>query len=119
MNLKEISADKDIKLYNDLFDPSNPEKLYSLTLGDMYNDIILQNLLEIAEKAAEKSDGKFDVKQCFQNVKLNGKANWNPPTNKDTNGQFEQDANLSTGQLIFNFTINPILFKEQMKRLLQ
>jgi len=74
-------------------------------------------LLQIAEKAVEKSEGKFDVKSCFQNVKLNGKANWTPPTTKDKNNQFEIDPSHLTGTLTFQFTINPALFKEQMKKL--
>jgi len=41
MNLKEISADKDIKLYNEVFDPSNPERAYTLNLSETYNYIIL------------------------------------------------------------------------------
>lgn len=39
--------------------------------------------MQIAEKAAANSEGKFDVKACFQGVKLNGKPSWNPPTTKD------------------------------------
>jgi hypothetical protein len=43
----------------------------------------LQNLLGIAEKSVLASEGKFDIKACFNGVKLNGKASWNPPTAKD------------------------------------
>jgi hypothetical protein len=51
-----------------------------LNLAETYDHILLQNLLLIAEKATAASDGKFDMKSCFQGVKLNGKPNWNPPT---------------------------------------
>lgn len=110
VNMKEISADVDIKNHKkEVFDPSNPEKAYSLNLAETYNHIILKSLLIIAEKAALKSEGKFDTKACFNGVKLNGKANWNPPTLKDANDQHSIDE--STGTLTFTFTINPILFK--------
>lgn len=56
------------------------------------------------------SDGKFDVKACFYGVKLNGKPSWNPPAAKDINGHFEPID--KAGTLTFNFTINPILFKQ-------
>jgi hypothetical protein len=86
VNMKEISANVDIKDHKkQVFDPSNPEKPYSLNLSETYNHIILKSLLQIAEKASLKSEGKFDVKACFNSVKLNGKSNWNPPTIKDDN----------------------------------
>lgn len=56
------------------------------------------------------SDGKFDIKACFYGVKLNGKPSWNPPAAKDINGHFEPID--KAGTLTFNFTINPILFKQ-------
>ena len=65
INMKEISADKDIKSYKNVFDPSNPEGSYTLNLAETYDHIILQNLLIIAEKSSSKSEGKFDNKQCF------------------------------------------------------
>jgi hypothetical protein len=83
VNMKEISADKDIKLYKNVFDYSNPEATYTLNLAETYDQIILQNLLLIAEKAVTGSEGKFDSKSCFAGVKLNGKPNWSPPTSKD------------------------------------
>ena len=69
----------------------------------------MQNLLRIAEGAANASEGKFDLKACFYGVKLNGKGNWNPPASKDINGLF--DPIDKTGLLTFHFTTNPILFK--------
>ena len=84
--MKEISADKDLKSYQQVFDPTNPEKPYSLNMSETYYHIILQNLLQIAEKAVSNSDGKFDIKACFVGAKLNGKANWSPPSTKDLNG---------------------------------
>ncbi len=88
MNLREISADKDIKSMREVFDPSNPERPYTLNLADTYDNIILQHLLLIAEKTAEKSEGKFDLKACFYGVKFNGKGNWTPPATKDAYGEF-------------------------------
>ena len=41
VNMKEISADRDIKTYKEVFDPSNPEKSYSLNLEERYDHIIL------------------------------------------------------------------------------
>jgi hypothetical protein len=83
VNMKEISADKDIKSYQDVFDLSKPEKEYTLNLAETYDQLILQGLLKLAESCANTSEGKFDVKACFFGVKLNGKPNWNPPTAKD------------------------------------
>ena len=110
VNMKEISADKDIKMYKNVFDLTSPEKEYSLNMAETYNQLILQNLLRIAEGAANVSEGKFDVKACFYGVKLNGKANWSPPVSKDINGMF--DPIDKTGLLTFHFTTNPLLFKQ-------
>lgn len=107
--MKEISADKDLKGYQQVFDPSNPEKPYTLNMNDTYDHIILQNLLQIAEKASSNSEGKFDIKACFYGVKLNGKANWNLPSVKNELDQYEIPER--SGTLVFTFTINPILFK--------
>jgi hypothetical protein len=115
VNMKEISADKDIKQYRNVFDNSSPEKEYTLNLAETYDQLILQNLLRISEAASLSSEGKFDVKTCFFNVKLNGKATWNPPTSKDINGMF--DPIEKSGILSFIFTINPIVFKQQMAKI--
>ena len=80
-------------------------------MAETYNQLILQNLLKIAEGAVASSDGKFDIKGCFYGVKLNGKANWNPPASKDINGLY--DPIDKTGLLTFTFTTNPIIFKQQ------
>ena len=37
VHMKEISADKELKTYQNVFDPSNPEKNYSLNLQDRYD----------------------------------------------------------------------------------
>lgn len=63
--MKEISADKDIKSSQKVFDQSNPEGQYALNLAETYDHIIIQSLLAIAEKAVARSEGKFDIKQCF------------------------------------------------------
>lgn len=84
-------------------------------MSETYNQLILQNLLKIAEAAANGSDGKFDVKACFQGVKLNGKNTWNPPTSKDINGMF--DPIDTSGVLNFFFTINPLEYKKQQLKL--
>jgi hypothetical protein len=60
--MKEISADKDIKCHKNMFNPSNPETSYTLNLAETYDHIILQHLLQIAEKAVSKCEGKFDIK---------------------------------------------------------
>ena len=39
--MKEISADKDIKIYKNVFDHSNPEATYTLNMADTYDQIIL------------------------------------------------------------------------------
>lgn len=41
VSMKEISADKDIKQYKNVFDQSNPETAYTLNLADTYDHIIL------------------------------------------------------------------------------
>ena len=113
--MKEISADKDIKSYKDVFDLTSPEKEYSLNMAETYDNFIMQSLLKLADSAANSSEGKFDVKACFYGVKMNGKPNWNPPTTKDASGVFEQID--KTGVLTFYFTINPILYKQQQAKL--
>jgi hypothetical protein len=41
VNMKEISADKDIKSYKDVFDMSKPEKDYSINMAETYDVLIL------------------------------------------------------------------------------
>jgi Ran GTPase-activating protein (RanGAP) involved in mRNA processing and transport len=41
VNMKEISADKDIKTYKNVFDLTQPEKDYSLNLAETYDQLIL------------------------------------------------------------------------------
>jgi hypothetical protein len=41
INMKEISADKDIKAYKNVFDLSTPEKDYSLNLAETYDQLVL------------------------------------------------------------------------------
>ena len=69
-----------------MFDLTSPEKEYTLNMSETYDQLIMQSLLRIAESTSLASEGKFDIKACFFGVKLNGKANWNPPTSKDING---------------------------------
>jgi hypothetical protein len=35
--MKEISADQDLKSLKEVFDPSNPERPYSLNIGETYH----------------------------------------------------------------------------------
>ena len=37
VNMKEISADKDIKTYKNVFDFNNPETIYTLNLAETYD----------------------------------------------------------------------------------
>lgn len=39
--MKEISADKDIKSYKNVFDLSTPEKDYTLNLAETYDQLVL------------------------------------------------------------------------------
>ena len=74
INLKDISADKEITLKNDShnssvnFDPSNPEGNFTMDLAESYNQTCLQRLLEAAERAATASGGAFEMKQCFHSA---------------------------------------------------
>jgi len=91
MNLKEISTDIEgpQRSTQQGFDPERPEGQYKLNLAETYHNIILQTLLQHAERAVERAgEGKFELKSCFQGVKLNGKS-WTPPATKDVNGLFE------------------------------
>ena len=45
---------------------------------------------------------------------FNGKSKWDPPTEKKTNGLFNLGEE-PTGVLKFQFTLNPILLKENEK----
>jgi len=39
--MKEISADKDIKTYKDVFDKKSPEQEYNLNMTETYDQLIL------------------------------------------------------------------------------
>lgn len=41
VNMKEISADKDIKTYKDVFDKKSPEQEYNLNMTETYDQLIL------------------------------------------------------------------------------
>jgi len=41
VNMKEIDADKDILSQRLLYDPSKPEKTYSLNFAETYHHIVL------------------------------------------------------------------------------
>jgi hypothetical protein len=56
------------------------------------------------------------MKACFFGAKFNGKPTWTPPVIKDENGDFDLGEVVS-GNLVFSFTINPILFKVQQAKL--
>jgi hypothetical protein len=117
INLKDISADKEIVIEKDLtncaatFDPQNPEGHYTLKLDQPYDQVCFQVLLQAAEKAVIRSAGGFEMKQCFAGAKLNGKAKWEPPTEKFKNGLFNLGEEPS-GELVFQFTLNPPALKE-------
>ena len=94
----------------------NPEGKYVLDLTESFNQICLQNLLCSAEKAVLENEGKFELKQCFAKVTLNGKAKWDPPAEKDVMGLFVL-GDAPTGILKFDFTLDPALLKETEKQI--
>ena len=120
INLKDISADKEIMKVDNMknkalnFDPSNPEGNYTLDLVESFDQVCLQNLLQAAERAVTRNEAAFEIKSCFSGVKLNGKPKWDPPLEKFKNGLFNLGDEPS-GELVFNFTLNPIALKEQEK----
>ena len=61
-----------------------------------------------------RSEAAFEPKQCFNGVKFNGKAKWDPPTERFKNGLFNLGEEPS-GELTFLFTLNPPALKEQEK----
>ena len=67
-----------------------------------------------ATKAVERSEGKFELKQCFVGVKLNGKGKWDPPIDRFANGLYNLGEEPS-GELTFQFTLNPVALKETEK----
>ena len=62
----------------------------------------------------ERSEGKFELKQCFVGVKLNGKGKWDPPIDRFANGLYNLGEEPS-GELTFQFTLNPVALKETEK----
>lgn len=122
IDMANISADKEIKINKTKedaslnFDPSNPEGMYNLDLEERFDQIILQYLLDTAEKAVERSGGTFEVKQCFAGVTFNGKSKWDPPLMKNNQGLFDLGEEPS-GLLKFQFTNNPPGLKEFEKML--
>lgn len=72
VKMKDINAEhKSIKNKGDaknnvpeepVFDAKNPDGKYTLNLATSYGQIILQNLLQCAEKSVAENEGKFDLK---------------------------------------------------------
>ena len=124
IQMKDISADKDIKIEKDVknsalnFDPQNPEGKYTLDLAENFNQICLQHLVQAAEKAVERSEGAFEMKNCFVGARLNGKSKWEPPSEKSSVGLFNLGLGEEPkGSLEFQFTLNPPALKEYEKQL--
>jgi len=122
INLKNIDAEYERKLTKDPedktlnFDPANPEGKYCLDLSEAFNQVVLQLLLQTAEKAVEENPGAFELKKCFDTVTFNGKTKWDPPVEKDSNNLFMLGEEPS-GILKFNFTMNPAALKETEKQI--
>ena len=71
---------------------------------------------ELAEASAEHPSGAFEQKLCFQGVKLNGKGNWAPPTERTQLGLWDLSAT-ETGTLAFNFALDPHAYKQEMSKI--
>jgi hypothetical protein len=82
-----------------------------LDLEEQFCQILFQHLLLAATKAVERSAGAFELKQCFFQVKLNGKSKWEPPIERLQNGLYNLGEEPS-GELTFQFTLNPVALKE-------
>jgi hypothetical protein len=87
-----------------------------LNLKNVYDRIVMQQLLSYAHQYAVASENAFDQKSCFYGAKLNGKPTWNPPTEKTPQDLWDFGEN-PDGILTFNFTIDPVMFKKDMVRL--
>lgn len=85
-------------------------------MAQAYGQICLQNLLSSASKSVEENESKFELKQCFVKVQLNGKGKWDPPTDKNENGLFNLGED-PKGTLTFDFVLNPAIFKETEKQI--
>jgi hypothetical protein len=53
-----------------------------------------------ATKAVDRAAGAFELKQCFYQVKFNGKAKWDPPVERLGNGLYNLGEEPS-GELTF------------------
>ena len=103
-------SEKKIRLFNVV----RPEGNYCLDLEVVYDKLVFQQLLDLSLEAAQTSQslptGAFEQKACFNGVKLNGKANWNPPDKKSTSGLWDL-KDTPDGRLEFYFTIDPVAYK--------
>ena len=123
MNLKlcdsEVEMSTETSSVN-VFDINNPEGPYALKMDKVYDQIVLQSLLNLSAELAEASEyhpsGAFEQKACFAGVKYNNKGNWNPPTERLQSGLWDFSA-FETGNLTFNFALDPHAYKLEMKKI--
>ena len=99
----DSAADHRIKI----FDREKPEGPYSLDLTKIYDQLCLQHLLTLSHEAAlestANSDKPFEQKQCFYQVKLDGKSKWEVPSLKTPEGLWDLGPE-PKGTLVFTFT---------------
>lgn len=101
----------------EVFDIQKPNSWPTkLNLKNVYDRIILQQLLTYSHQYAAASEGAFDQKSCFVGAKINGKPIWSPPTEKTPQDLWDLGES-PDGLLTFNFTIDPVMFKKDMVRL--
>lgn len=110
------AADNQIQL----FDAERPEGPYQLDLTKIYDQFVLQHLLtissELAKTSVELGTASFEQKQCFYQVKCDGKSKWDPPNIKTTTGIWDLGPE-PKGKLEFSFTCEPLEYKKEVAKL--
>ena len=62
------------------------------------------------------SDKPIDPKQCFYQVKLDGKAKWEVPAQKTPEGTWDLGPE-PKGNLVFTFTQDPTEYKKEAAKI--
>ena len=69
-----------------MFDSNKPEGSYNLDLALVYDRLVLRELLTISSQQVEAFaliEQPIEQKQCFYQVKLDGKPKWDVPVTKN------------------------------------
>jgi hypothetical protein len=114
MSIKEIGAAEMEGRSTFSFNPNQPEGAYSINLQEVYDQIVLQTLLDIDERIVESTKGEEEsaltLRDCFITPKL-GPSAFSLPTLRDSSVKWDLGdlSTLKPGQMLtFIFILNPL-----------